>query len=214
MILNFQGSDDDYPSTISSINNTPLDNVKVFVYLGCNIKYNEATTGSAEIEFRIDTAQCKFYELGKKLMNLKIKLLTRIKIFNALVRSRLTYSCQTWSLTKAQSNHINATYMTLIRKMVRGGYRRVPNTYRYELSNKDLLRMCHTEDIHQFAARQQKKFIAHVIRSENGRSIKRLLFNGNEARRPGRRTTAYNTVMENEKLTANQLNRDAMTRKF
>ena len=49
IILNFQGSDDDYPSTISSIKNTPLDNVKVFMYLGCNIKYKEATTGSAEI---------------------------------------------------------------------------------------------------------------------------------------------------------------------
>ena len=46
IILNYQGSDDNYPSTISSINNTPLDNVKVFMYLGCNIKYNEATTGN------------------------------------------------------------------------------------------------------------------------------------------------------------------------
>ena len=74
--------------------------------------------------------------------------------------------------------------------------------------------MCQTEDIHQFAARQQQKIVAHIIRSENGRMIKRLLFNGNEARRPGRRTTLYNTVMENAKATANQLNGDAIARKF
>ena len=115
---------------------------------------------------------------------------------------------------KTKSNRMNAAYMTLLRKMVRGGYRRVPDTYRYELSNKDLLHMCQTEDIHQFAARQQNKFVAHVIRSENGRLIKRLLFNGNEARRPGRRTKVYNTVMENAKITTNRLNRGAIARKF
>ena len=104
--------------------------------------------------------------------------------------------------------------MTLLRKMVRGGYRRVPDTYRYELSNKDLLHVCQTEDIHHFADRQQKKFVAHVIRSENERMIKRLLFNGNDARRPGRRTTVYNTVTQNARMTPNRFNRDALVRKF
>ena len=32
MILNFQGSEDDYPATISSINNVGLDNVRIFKY--------------------------------------------------------------------------------------------------------------------------------------------------------------------------------------
>ena len=88
MILNFQGSEDDYPATISSLNNVGLDNVRVFKYLGSNIKFNEENTVDSELEFRIDTAQAKLYELRKKMFNHRIHLLTRIKLLNALVRSR------------------------------------------------------------------------------------------------------------------------------
>ena len=149
MIINFQEFVEDYPSTISSINNVALDNVKVFKYLGCNIKFDEENTGNAELEFRIDIAQAKFYELRKKMFNYRIQLLTRIRILNALVRCRLVYSCQTWSLSQTQMTHINAAYMGMIRRMVRGGYRRVPGTYRYVLTNKELLRTFNTEDVSQ-----------------------------------------------------------------
>ena len=114
MILNFQGLENDYPTTISSINDVALDNVKVFKYLGSNIKYNEENTGDSELEFRIDTAQAKLYELGK-MFNYRIYLPTRIKLLNALVRSRLVYSCQTWSVTQTQLSHVNA-YLGMIRK--------------------------------------------------------------------------------------------------
>ena len=59
MILNHQLTAEEYPETIVSIDNTPLNNVKVFKYLGCNIKYDEPSTGEAELEFRVDTAQNK-----------------------------------------------------------------------------------------------------------------------------------------------------------
>ena len=110
-----------------------IENVKIFKYLRCQIKYDEPSTGKTELELRIDLAECKFYELGKKLLNFKIMLKTRAKIFNALVRSRLVYACQTWSLTKIQLQHINSSYMSMLRKMVRGGYRRKKNSYKYVL---------------------------------------------------------------------------------
>ena len=79
------------------------------------IKYNEPSTGDDELQTRIDASNCKFYESGKNLMNYKIALETRVKIFNSLVRSRLTYACQTWSLTQRQQNHMNATYGSMLR---------------------------------------------------------------------------------------------------
>ena len=131
MIFNHQYLNEDYPDSIVKINDTPVDNVSSFKYLGCNIEYNEPAIGDAELELRIDTANCKFYELGKNMMNRKIALNTRVKILNALVRSRLTYSCQVWKLTKRQVNHINAAYMSMLRKMVEGGYRRKIGTYNF-----------------------------------------------------------------------------------
>ena len=147
-------------------------------------------------------------------MNQKIHLATRVKILNALVRTRLTYSCQTWNLSQVQANHINATYMSMLRKMVKGGYRRQSGTYRFVLSNRDLLKKCQTEDIHDFVSRQQRNFIAHLTRLDNERLAKRLMFNGDDARRPGRRTTLYDKVVERMQISPDKFNQDALLRRY
>ena len=214
MILNHQYTKEEYPSKLVHLNNFEIENVKTFNYLGCIIKYDEPTTGNAEIELRIDTAFCKFYELGKNLMNHRIGLQTRVNIMNALVRSRLTYSCQTWCLTKKQLDHINAKYLSILRRMVKGGYRRKPESYSFALSNADILKKCNTEDIHQYSARIQRNFIAHIIRREDVRITKRLLFNNDMQRRPGQLITLYKTVLQNENMTCDEFNENAILRRF
>ena len=89
MILNYNQSTD-YPPTVASLGNMSIDNVEVFPYLGCLIRYDQATTGEAEVNLRIDSAESKFYQHGKKFMNHRIHLTTRVKLLNSLVRSRLT----------------------------------------------------------------------------------------------------------------------------
>ena len=214
MIFNHQYLNEAYPDTVVKIRETPVENVSSFKYLGCNIEYNEPSIGSEELELRIDTANCKFYELGKNMMNRKIMLITRVKILNALVRSRLTYSCQVWKLTKRQACHINAAYMSMLRKMVKGGYRRKADSYSYVLSNSDILQRCNTESIHQFIARQQRNFIAHVVREENNRITKRLLFNDNIAIKRGRYSTIYKTVVQRENVPSGVFNKKALARVF
>ena len=66
MIINHQLINEDYPKSIAKLNGANIDNVEVFCYLGCNIKYNEPGVGDSELEFRKDCAESKFYELGKK----------------------------------------------------------------------------------------------------------------------------------------------------
>ena len=61
-------------------------------------------------------------------MNFTIRLPTRINILNAVVRSRLTYSCQAWNITARQRNRINSSYTGMLRKMVKGGYPRKSET--------------------------------------------------------------------------------------
>ena len=89
MIFNFNGPDDEYPESILSLDGKRIDNVKTFKYLGSQVQYDQPTTGDTEITCRIDMAESKFYEHGKKLMNFKIHLSTRVSILNSLVRSRL-----------------------------------------------------------------------------------------------------------------------------
>ena len=93
MILNYQHINQDisnYPATICFLPNMCIENVTKFRYLGDMIVFNEPSTGDTEVELRIEMSEYKFYELSKSFMN--IRLPTRIKILNAVVRSRLTYS--------------------------------------------------------------------------------------------------------------------------
>ena len=127
MIFNYHYINDDrttYPQTISTINNTAVENVTKFRYLGDEIKYDEPSSGDAEIDLRKQIAENKFYELSKKFLNQNIRIRTRVKILNSIVRSRLAYSCQTWNLTKRQMDRIDSTYTSMLRKMVKGGYRK------------------------------------------------------------------------------------------
>ena len=125
----------------------------VFRYLGSDIKHDEESTGDEEINLRIDCAEGKFYQLGKKFMNYKIALSNRIPLFNALVRSRLTYGCQTWALIAQQKERLSSTYISMLRKMIRGGYKRKTDTWRFVYSIEQLLELCHVESIDGFSHR-------------------------------------------------------------
>ena len=72
MILNQQYENRDYPISIVSLRGYPLENVKVYTYLRCDIKYDEPLTGDTELHLRADAADCKFYALSKNMMNKKI----------------------------------------------------------------------------------------------------------------------------------------------
>ena len=108
--------------------------------------FDEPTTGDAEIELRIDSAEAKFYKIGIKIMNFKIALQTRVKILNLLIRSRLTFSCYTnRTLTEKQKHRITVVYNSMLRKMVKGGYRRKEDFWSFVHTNDDIIRMTRTE---------------------------------------------------------------------
>ena len=66
------------------------------------------------------------------MMNFKIMLSTRAKIMNDLVRTRLTYSCQALTLKKRQAGQVIAVYVSMLHKMVKGGYMQKPGAFSYE----------------------------------------------------------------------------------
>ena len=214
MIVNYQLNDEQYPESIVNLNGVNIENVKVFCYLGCNIKYNEPGIGDSEIELRIECAECKFYELSKKFMNHRIAIATRVKIFDALVRSRLTYSCQAWSLTQRQLQRVSSAYMTMLRKMVKNGFKRRDEAWSYVFTNEDLLRICKTVSIETFVSLQQRSYLAHVVREDDARISKKLLFNHDESKKRGPRTTLKTLVLHNESCDEKTFCKRAQERKY
>ena len=102
----------------------------------------------------------------------------------------------------------------MLRKMVRKGYRRIEGTYRYAISNEQLLQICGATCVGDYIAKQQKKFVAHVIRMDDLSITKKLLFNGNKCRRPGRGITLRTMVLKNERCREDEFSQNALDRKF
>ena len=214
MILNFNGPDDTYPKSICELDDHKINNVKKFKYLGANIHYKEATTGDSEINQRLDSAEAKFYEHGKKLMNFHISLRTRVLILNALVRSRQTYGCQVWILTAEQKRRMSSFYCGLLRRMVRGGFKRKEGSMAFVKTNKEILDLCKTEPINAFIYRQQRRYLAHVIRQEDNSLVKTLTFNNDQIRVPGPYTTLKSLVLKTDELSEMEFYEEAENRKI
>ena len=139
-------------------------------------------------------------------MNKRINLKTRTLMLDSLVRSRITYSCQTWSVTKAQLARMNSLYMSFIRKMVNGGYRRrSEDSWSFLYTNVDLLRMSGASDLTSFIQQQQYNYVMKIIGKGNDSIVKRLMFNDDTYHKQGPQTTLMTSVLQNERCTPDEL---------
>ena len=124
------------------------------------------------------------------ISNHALSLKTRTKFLNSYVRSRLTYSCQNWALTKIQFNKLNSVYATFLRKMIRNGYSRQTSTdgstsYKFKFTNDSLYKICATSSLSSFIEKSQKKYLAHIIRQPNSSYAKQLIFNSDKYHKRG-----------------------------
>ena len=94
MILNCQYIENEYPTSLCKLNGEMIENVEKFIYLGSCIKYDQPTTGNAEVELRIDCAENTLYRYGKKFFR------------------------------QENSDSDSSTYSSILRKMIKGGFGR------------------------------------------------------------------------------------------
>ena len=206
MIFNQQLDQTEYPTTIASLGGEKLENVKVYKYLGSDIKFDESSTGESELNLRTDAATNKFFSLARNLMNYKINIKTRVLMVNSLVRSRLTHACQTWNCNQNQMAKMNVVYMQFIRRMVKGGFKRQEDSWRFRYTNHDLLRISNTSDLCTFIKRQQLNFVVKILKKDDKCIAKRLLFNDNKTLKRGRpHTTLLSSVLNAESCSIEEL---------
>ena len=89
----------------------------------------------------------------------------------------------------------------MIRKVIKGGYRRKPDMWSYVLSNEDLMSIGKTEDIPTFVTRMQRNYAAHIIRKDNTSILKRAMFNDDDRRRTGPTLTLLKKAIAHEGLS-------------
>ena len=163
------------------------------------------------VNHRIHSAKGAFAENKYLLTNHNVDMDTRVQFMNGLVTSRLTYGCHTWRPSNEESSKLNVTYNSFLRRMVPRGFDRVnpPNTeddkacsddedsdsdvdvaevdWRFIISIAVLHEMTGTTSLQDCYEEQQKKWICHVLRSENHEPTKILTFHNTKNKRRGRK---------------------------
>ena len=109
------------------------------------------------------------------------------------------------SITKLQLNKMTSTYMSFLRKMTKGGYRRKENSWGYVLTNEDLLQIAKTVDLPTYVKGQQRNYVQKIITQDNTSITKRLMFNNNKSSKTGPMTTLLSSVVKNERCNQNEL---------
>ena len=105
---------------------------------------------------------------------------TKIKIFNACVKSVLLYGCETCLVTSEIRHKIQVFVNRCLRYILRIWW---PNI----ISNKDLWRVTDQEDINLEIRTRKFRWIGHTLRKEDGEISKAaLLWNPQGSRKRGR----------------------------
>ena len=100
-----------------SLNNTNIENVEVFTYLGSKVNISSC---SDEVNTRIGKAQHAFNRLRKQLWERnEVSLNTKMRIYSSLVLSVLLYCGETWTLLARDLAKLEVFHMNWLRNKIR-----------------------------------------------------------------------------------------------
>jgi hypothetical protein len=204
-----KGNFEEYPETICSIEGEEIKNVQKFKYLGAYSQIDDSSVGDDELQYRMTSATCKFFELKNFFTNNSIKLQTRVKFLYSLVRTRLCYLCQGWTITQSQIQQLQTQFNKFLRYLVKGGmarqevqgYTRKDGTEgefsKYVMKNSEIYSATKAESIESYVNRQRTNWIGHIIRSEDCLFIKQLTFQDfykKDSKKRGVMNTVYRQI--------------------
>ena len=129
---------------------------------------------------RIQKARGSFSKLRKVWLSTLIQKDTKIKIFNACVKSVLLYRCETWLVTSEIRHKIQTFVNRCLRYILRIWWLNViPNKYLWTVTGQ--------EDINLEIRKRKLRWIGHTLRKEDGEIPKAaLLWNRQGSRKRGR----------------------------
>ena len=141
-----------------------------------------------------------FSKLRKVWLSTLIRKDTKIKIFNACVKSVLLCGCETWLVTSEIRRKIQIFVNQCLRYILRIWW---PNI----ISNKDLWRVTDQEDINLEIRKRKFRWIGHTLRKEDGEISKAaLLWNPQGSRKRGRPKNSWRrSVIKEAGRSSNEL---------
>ena len=151
-----------------TINGQALKVVGSFKYLGSTLSTDNRA--DKEINCRIQSACASYGKLEKRLWNRRgIRLATKCKVYKAVVLPALLYSVETYTLYREHIVKLERVQQRHLRRIMKIKW----DDY---ISNVEVLRRAGMDSIEATLASIQLRWTGHVLRMENGRIPKQLLY--------------------------------------
>lgn len=99
------------------LNNTPVEYVDSYVYLGKQISFKKNNNDS-EVERRITMTWKKFWSI-KEILKSQMPMKIKSKVMNSCLLPSLTYACQTWKFTHRVKNKITSCQRSMERSIAK-----------------------------------------------------------------------------------------------
>ena len=112
---------------------------------------------------------CQFYIVYLTMQNHSLRLITKIKVYRALVIPTFLYGAETWTLYRRQVRLLERFHQRCLRSILNIKW----HDY---VSNEDVLEEAQLPSIESILLKQQLRWAGHVTRMEDSRMPKAVLF--------------------------------------
>lgn len=181
-----------------TINGQDVEETDHFEYLGSMLAKDGGT--KHDVESRLRKAKANFARLRNIWRSPTIRTKTKIKLFNACVKSTLLFSCETWFVTNNLTNKLQVFVNRCLRSILGIWWPR-------RITNISLWSSTDQNGIDKDIIRRKYGWIGHTLRKDSEEiAHASLWWNPQGKRQPGRPKTTWRRTVANEtKKTFDQL---------
>jgi hypothetical protein len=152
------------------INNTPVDRVKQYNYLGTTV--NEQWDHSQEIKCRIEKARSAFNNMAKLFKSHNLNLEIKVRLLRCYIFSILYYGVESWTLTEAMEKKLEAFEMWLYRRILR-------ISWTDKITNETVLRRVGKEREVMYTIKRRKlEYLGHIMRNSTKYRLLKVILQG------------------------------------
>ena len=99
----------------------------------------------------------------------RLSVNTKLKVYRAVVLTTLLYGSETWTIYSRHAKQLNSFHMNCLRRLLR-------IKWQDKVADTEILERTGLSTIHTLLQRNQVRWTGHVIRMDNGRIPKQLLY--------------------------------------
>ena len=174
-----------------TVNGQNLDETSKFTYLGGAVTTQGG--GGDDITCRRGKARTAFTKLNRIWTSSNYSIMTKVHLYNSMVRSIIIYGCETWKMSEGDTRKLDTFQFTCMRRIIK-------IRWPYVVSNEDLMKRTETKRVSTEIKIRRWKWIGHVLRMErNSHCRTALTWQPEGKRRQGRPRTTWHRTVENEK---------------